>query len=92
MTLPAATPDKCQEKNTILPGKYHMLSILKNTKVLVSVVEADEDNLEAIPSVSARTVYPPGHFACPIVFYHWFYVHPRLHSEQFRGKGFSLGS
>lgn len=38
----------------------------------------------------ARVFYRPGHFACRIVTYHWFYIHPRLHIEK-KGTGCSLG-
>ncbi|VDK80454.1 unnamed protein product, partial [Onchocerca ochengi] len=50
---------------------------------------SDEDEMEIAPYMPARVFYPPGHFACPIVAHHWFYIHPRLHVEV-RGAGCSL--
>ncbi|VDM96212.1 unnamed protein product [Thelazia callipaeda] len=57
----------------------------------VTSVYSDENNEDDASYVPPKVYYSPGHFACPIVAHHWFYIHPRLRSEM-RGPGYCLGT
>uniref|UniRef100_A0A158Q8J8 Gamma-tubulin complex component n=1 Tax=Elaeophora elaphi TaxID=1147741 RepID=A0A158Q8J8_9BILA len=90
------------ESHKFVPSDLH--DLIPDTKLTRSLIHkhaaprtkqsfrfsySDEDEVDATPYMPARVFYPPGHFACQIVMYHWFHIHPRLHIEK-KGAGCSL--